>query len=225
MRQFVEVTGTRPGARVLDLACGAGRHLERLAGEGFRAIGMDLSPHLLAEAADRPGLRGRLVQGDMRALPFRDGAFDALVSFFTSFGYFATREEDARVVREMRRVLEPGADFMLDYLNAPWVRDNLVPRSDGERSGRRVRETRWLEGDTVMKRIEIFDTGDGRAGESAEDGREPEVFFERVRLYEPDGLERLLGGHGLAAHRRLGGYHGEPFDRSSPRLVLVGRAS
>ncbi len=210
--------------RVLDLACGAGRHLERLSGAGFRAIGMDLSPHLLAQAADRPGLRGRLVQGDMRALPFRDAAFDALVSFFTSFGYFATREEDARVVSEMRRVLEPGADFMLDYLNAPWVRENLVPRSEGERSGRRVRETRWLEGDTVTKRIEIFDAA-GRASETTEGLGEPEVFFERVRLYEPDGLERLLSGHGLSVRERLGGYHGERFDESSPRLVLVGRAS
>lgn len=214
IRLFIERGEVRTGTRVLDLACGAGRHLERLRGRGYEATGMDLSAPLLAEAARRPGVAGALARGDMRELPFADSAFGALVNFFTSFGYFLTAEEDLQVVREIRRVLRPGAPFMMDYLNAPQVIERLEPETLSEINGRPVRQTRWVEGDQVFKRIELLD-GDG----------EPEIFHERVRLYDPTALEELLEARGLIAEERFGGYDGAPFHAGSPRLILLGRAS
>ncbi|MCG8467493.1 MAG: methyltransferase domain-containing protein, partial [Gemmatimonadetes bacterium] len=105
---FRRETGLTGSERVLDLACGAGRHLERLRRSGLEATGLDLSAALLEEARVRPGVDGRLVRADMRALPFADGAFGGLVNFFTSFGYFMTPAEDAAVLDEVRRVLRPG---------------------------------------------------------------------------------------------------------------------
>jgi len=211
---FLEEARLPPGTGVLDLACGAGRHLARLRDRGYEATGMDLSAVLLAEARQRPGLARALVRGDMRALPFADGAFGALVSFFTSFGYFLTAEEDLHVVAEIRRVIRTGAPFIMDYLNAPWVIDRLEPETVSEINGRRVRQIRWVEGDQVFKRIELLD-----------DGRAREVFHERVRLYDPGSLEEILGNSGLVVNSRFGGYDGAPFDEGSPRLILHGRAS
>ncbi len=215
---FREASGLDPGsgptARILDLACGAGRHLIRLREAGFDAVGMDLSRALLAQAALRPETRGRLVRGDMRALPFADAAFAGLVNFFTSFGYFLSSDEDVGVVREIRRVLRPGAPFLMDYLNAPRVLEALEPETTTVLNGRRVRQIRWVEGDQVFKRIEI---PDGEGG--------TEVFHERVRLYTPEALETLLSTHGLRPERRFGGYHGERFGSGSPRLILTGRAA
>lgn len=215
VRLFRERADPGAGARVLDLACGAGRHVARLVEAGYSAVGMDLSAALLEEAASRRGLRDRLVRGDMRTLPFGDARFEAVVSFFTSFGYFTTREEDVEVVREIRRVLVPGGRFLIDYLNARRVRDRLVPRSESEAEGRRVVQTRWLEGDKVVKRIEIHEPGVER----------PETYFERVRLYEPEGLAGLLGRHGLRVEERFGSYDGAPAGADAPRCLLVGRAS
>jgi len=214
VRLFVEDGEVRPGTRVLDLACGAGRHLERLRDRGYEATGMDLSATLLAEARLRPGVSGAIVRGDMRALPFEDEAFGALVNFFTSFGYFLTAEEDLQVVGEIRRVLQPGAPFIMDYLNAPWVIDRLEPETLSEINGQRVRQVRWVEGDQVFKRIELLDGG-----------AEPNVFHERVRLYDPAVLEQILRERGLAVEARFGGYDGALFDSGSPRLILRGRAS
>lgn len=211
---FMRSGEPEPGGRILDLACGAGRHLQRLRERGFEATGMDLSALLLSEGARRPGVRGALVRGDMRALPFADGAFAALVNFFTSFGYFLTPDEDLGVIAEIRRVLRPGAPFIMDYLNAPWVIDRLEPETLTEINGRRVRQTRWLEDGQVFKRIELLD-GEG----------EPEVYHERVRLYDPLTLEQTLAERGLVAEERFGGYDGTPFTPDSPRFILRGRAS
>ena len=156
---------------------------------------------------------GSLIRADMRGLPFAAGTFDGLVNFFTSFGYFLTPEEDIEVLREIRRVLRPGAPFLMDYLHAAWVIDRLDPESVGEINGTPVRQTRWVEGDQVFKRIEIGGTA----------GREPEVYHERVRLYSPDALRGLLREQGLEATNAFGGYDGTPFRSDSARLLLMGR--
>ena len=150
----------------------------------------------------------------MRRLPFRDESFGAIANFFTSFGYFASPEVDRVVVDEIRRVLAPGGVFLIDYLNADHVRDTLVPEDEQMIGGRRVRQSRWLEGGTVTKRIEI----------EGPDGEGRETFYERVRMYEPDELVALLRAHGLQTTDRFGGYDGAVHDRRSPRFVLVGHA-
>jgi hypothetical protein len=102
----------------------------------------------------------------------------------------------------------------MDYLNAPWVIARLEPETLSEINGRQVRQVRWVEDGQVFKRIEFLD-GDG----------EPEVYHERVRLYDPSELENILAEGGLEAEERFGGYDGTPFTHDSPRLILRGRAS
>ena len=82
IRLFLDVAG-RPTGRVLDLACGAGRHLQELRRTGIEAVGLDLSWALLARARS-PSRPFQLVRGDMRWLPFVDASFSAVMSFFTS---------------------------------------------------------------------------------------------------------------------------------------------
>ena len=214
VRLFVAAARPKPEGRVLDLACGAGRHLAHLERAGFAAIGIDLSAPLLREARRLIGPAARLVRGDMRQLPFHDGSFDAVASFFTSFGYFVSEAEDRKVAGEIRRVLRPGGVFLLDYLNAAHVRDTLVLTDESRIGERIVRQTRWLEGGSVVKRIEI----------SSPDGGGPAIYHERVRMYEPADLTRLLEAHGLTTRERFGSYRGEPHADSSPRLLLVGVA-
>ena len=209
---FREKAGAAAGARVLDLACGAGRHLEPLAAAGFRPVGIDLSAPLLRRAARSFG--GPLVRADMRAVPLAGASVDAVVQFFTSFGYFDRRSEDRKVLAEVRRVLRPGGTFLLDFLNAERVRAELVPRDERSVGGRTVRQRRWLEDDAVVKRIEIEEEGE----------EEPEVYHERVRLYEPSELERMLEGAGLRVDARLGSYDGAPHGPGAPRLLLLGGA-
>ncbi len=216
VRLYLESTsGTGP---VLDLACGAGRHLRELARSGVPAVGLDLSRELLEEARQADP-SARLVRADMRRLPFADAAFGGLTSFFTSFGYFAARADDLRVAGEMRRVLRPGGSFMLDFFNARRVREELVPRDVREFEGRRVTQTREIVNDTVVKRIRIEELGP--EGEPAR----PRSFHERVRLYSDDELTALLEEEGLRVDRRYGDYEGGDAGPGAERLILVGAAA
>jgi len=201
-RRWVE-----PGERVLDLACGGGRHAEALRRRGARVTGLDLSASLLGAARRRGG--GRYVRGDMRALPFGDGSFDAVLNLFTSFGYFVRDGEHQRVLRAVTRVLRRGGRFVLDYLNAPAVRAALVPHDEqafGEAvvvQDRRVSD----DGRFVEKSIHLSD-----------DSR---TFTERVRLFARAELERMMLDVGLRPVAALGDYEGGPSGAESPRVILL----
>ena len=97
-----------PGSRVLDAPCGHGRISRRLATAGLCVTGVDLSARFIAMAqagAAGPAGRQNFVRGDLRHLPVR-GPFDAVVCWFTSFGYHDD-DDCRRVLAEFHRVLRP----------------------------------------------------------------------------------------------------------------------
>ena len=206
---LVREGAVKPGARILDLACGAGRHAVELAEQGARVTGLDLSAVLLKAARSR--WAGPLVRADMRYLPLRSGSFDSVLNLFTSFGYFSSDEESAGVLRDVARVLAPGGWFALDFLNAPAVRARLVARDSKQVQGKRVVQERRLSnaGRTVVKVIHLEHEG--------------KSFEERVRLFERDELERMLSDAGLRIEAALGDYDGGPHTAESPRLLLLAR--
>jgi len=170
---------------------------------------------MLRRARDR--MRARLVRGDMRALPFRDGSFALAVNLFTSFGYFLDDGEHRLVVRQVAAALAPGGHFVLDYLNAEQVRRSLQLSEQGKgragggtserRSGPRVTRRIGPDGRFVIKEIELR----GRA----------RSFQERVRLYGADDLEALFADAGLRVVARFGDYDAGAPGPDAPRVILV----
>lgn len=214
-RLFLAETAVGAGDRLLDVGCGAGRHLAAFRARGVEAYGLDLSRPLLVEARAGTDRRAPLVQGDMRRLPYGGGRFDAATSFFTSFGYFSSRAEDRRVLGELRRVLREGGAYLLDFMNAEQVRRELEPREEGTVDGRTVVQTREIHDGHVVKRIEIEPECEGGA---------PEVYCERVRLYDPAELTAMLEECSLPVVDRFGDYGGGAHRDTSPRFIAVGRA-
>ena len=205
-----------PAGPILDLACGAGRHLQEFERRGLAAVGLDLSATLLGQAR-ATGAEFRLVRGDMRRLPFADASFGLVANFFTSFGYFADPDEDLEVLSEIRRVLRRHGRFVLDFLNADRVKDRLVEGDESRLGGRRVTQERRLdEGDkVVVKEIRIFDEASGEL---------LSTYRERVRLYTPPELKAMLRGAGLMPEYTYGDYSGETFGPNAPRCLLLGHA-
>jgi len=201
---------TRPRA-VLDLACGAGRHTEELRRRGFRAVGVDLSLTLLAVGKELPR-----VGGDMRSLPFADGAFDWVLNFFTAFGYFEEERENFRVLEEVARILSPGGRFLIDFLNSSRVVSGLRPREVVERGGRRVEIERWYDSSAkrINKRMRIQD-----------DNGPARTVLESVRAYTAEEMECGMRWAGLEVDGLFGGFDGEPYDDDSERLILTGHKS
>ena len=188
---------------LLDLACGQGRHIAELRAAGYDAFGCDLSFIMLrtgrAEYGPLP-----VARADMRALPFCTASFAGLVNFFTSFGYFATEEENVRVVHEMARVLEKGAAFLFDYLNLHRELETLVQRE--------------VRGDVSIERW--FDVKDRSFNKRITIGQKR--YLERVRGYDLDEISMMFTSAGLTIRAAFGDFLGAPFEKTSPRLIVVG---
>ena len=122
-----------PGARILDVPCGYGRHASALARRGFRVVGVDLSRAMIAEARRRfaEGPRLAFVRADMRRIAFR-GEFDAVVNLYTSFGYFTPAQNQA-VLRRLARALRPGGTLLVDHRDP--IYDATLPRRPWYRAG------------------------------------------------------------------------------------------
>jgi SAM-dependent methyltransferase len=199
---------TAPRA-ILDLACGAGRHTAALRRRGYRALGVDLSKTLLAQASGLPR-----VAGDMRYLPFAAESFDWVFNFFTSFGYFESERENRRVLEEVARTLMPGGHLMIDLFNREQVLANLQPNETRSLRGRTVEIERWYDerNERINKRIRLVG------------GTAPvRTFLESVRAYAPGEVTEALAGAGLSVIARMGSFEGGTFEHDSPRLILVAR--
>ncbi len=208
------------GMRVLDLACGQGRHAIPLARRGYRVIGLDYSPVLLSEAVRRDS-DGRVlfVRGDMRSIPFRDGSMDAVYSFFTSFGYFSHRD-NVKVLGEVARVLKRGGRFLLDLSNPVRIVRNPVGESVMQFGDRRLVERYRLNGGemVVHSTLQFF--------RRLPDGRWEMVAQRehRVMLYTPSRLKHIFDGLGMEVEALYGDWRdASSYSEDSRRLILVAR--
>jgi SAM-dependent methyltransferase len=196
------------GMRVLDVACGPGRHARAFQDAGARCIGVDLSMALLRRAQLTSS--APLVRADMRSLPVRAGSMDLTVNLFTSFGYFDSEAEHQSALHEMVTTVRPGGWFVLDFLNSDLVRRSLVAHESLSLHGMPIEVSRRLTdgGRFVCKSLR---SGDGRS------------WFERVRLFDGDELQAMLGGAGVTIQFRMGDYNGAAPGPAKPRLVLGGQ--
>ncbi|MBE0477571.1 methyltransferase domain-containing protein [Candidatus Aerophobetes bacterium] len=130
---FSEILKLSPEEKILDLACGQGRHSLELARRGFRYIeGLDRSHYLIYKAkgyAKKEGLNVKFREGDARKLPYTPDAFDVVMILGNSFGYFETIQDDLRVLKEIFRVLKPWGRIIIDVADGEYLRENFQPRS------------------------------------------------------------------------------------------------
>lgn len=117
---FIErVLKLKPGMKVLDLACGWGRHSIELALRGYKVTGIDINPLYLREAerrSSRLNLEVKWVKKDMRRISF-ENKFNAVLNLSNSFGYFKKERSHERVIENVSRALKPGGKFLIDFLN------------------------------------------------------------------------------------------------------------
>jgi SAM-dependent methyltransferase len=199
--------------KILDLACGFGRHAVRLAALGHAVTGVDYTPGFLALARQKAaemGLQVDFRQGDMREVSCV-GEFDRALLLFTSFGYFEDSENE-RVVRNMARALKPGGWLMLDIPNRDTVLKDLPPADVIEK-----------DGGLLINRLS-FDVLTGRFHNRRiviRDGIRKDKPFS-IRLYNASEMRDLLDRAGLVDHKLLG-EDDQPLSARSRRMVVIAR--
>jgi SAM-dependent methyltransferase len=199
---------------ILDVACGFGRHANRLAELGHVVTGLDLTEGFLELARQEAVQRGvsvNYIQGDMRRLDY-NAAFDDILLLFTAFGYFGD-EENADVLRQIGAALKPGGRLIMDTMNRDTFLKGYQPQSVREKDG------------NLLIDMHHFDSLSGRLSNRRimiRDGIRKEMpFF--VRLYNPSEMNDLLRRAGMEIEQIYGGWDGRWLDIDARRMVIVAR--
>jgi SAM-dependent methyltransferase len=213
----VEKLGVEPGARVLDLACGHGRHSLELARRGYRVTGVDLSPRsleLAREAAAAEGIEVRFVHSDMRELAF-EAEFEAAINLFSSFGYLESDDEDRAVLERVARALRTGGGFLIETVSPLGL-------------AARYQARRWeqVANGVVMLDDREWDLVEGRNRALwtfvRPDGSRSELRHV-FRTYAPWELARLLRDAGLEIAGCWSAWEDEPLAHDSWRMAFLAR--
>lgn len=195
--------------KVLDLACGAGRHARVFASLGHTVTGLDLSEASIDTAQEVSDKCIEFHCDDMRTFDLKS-RFEVITNLFTSFGYFEHESANLEVLQRVAAHLKPGGVFVLDFMNTPKVIQTLVAEERLQRGGIDFSVTRRFTGSHIVKTIDFIVEG------------EKHHFEERVQALTPERLEALMEEAGLVPLQRWGTYALEPYlAESSPRAIIL----
>ena len=215
-----------PG-RVLELGCGTGRVLVPIARDGVSIVGVDRSAPMLAHAVTRARRSARarrpaLARGDVRALPFRAGAFATVVAAYGLLQSLVTDDDLDRALAEVARVLVTGGRFGIDLVPdlAAWQEYHRKVRLRGRAGARRrvtlvesVRQDR-------RRKLTVFDeeftVADGRRTTR----RRFQLTFRTVGV---DDMIARLARAGFEIDSTAGDYRGAPWSRSAETWLIVAK--
>lgn len=204
-----------PGAPVVDLGCGHGRHALALARRGHPVVGVDLVEGFVAmarAAAAREGLAAEFVHGDLRTFTVPQPAFDGAVCLFDAFGWFED-DDQARILYNVFSMLKPGGRLLLDLRTREFV-TRLAPVAVTDAPG----------GDLMVDR-QRFDLESGRLVDTrttVRGGKTRTVTFS-VRIYAYTEIRMMLRAVGFEVERAYGGFDGAPLSAMRPRTLVVAR--
>lgn len=210
------------GSKVLDLACGNGRHSVYFAAKGYNVLGLDLSDYLICQAKNK--LKGEYSRyknrlkfeiRDMRNITHRS-EFDLVVNLFSSFGYFERDSENFKVIKSIAGSLKPKGYFFFDFLNAEYLKKNLVHSDISKRNHKVLLQVREIKNNSVYKSIYII--------KNNPEGKAPAVssFTEMIKLYTLSDFKKVFAKNGLKILNLYGDYSGRKFEvNKSERLIIL----
>jgi SAM-dependent methyltransferase len=197
--------------KILDLACGFGRHTNRLAALGHTVTGVDYMPGFLAIARQKAaemGVQVEYIQGDMRQIHYQE-EFDRILLLFTSFGYFEDAENE-QVLKAMAQALKPGGCLLFDTQNRDTFLKHIPPADVIEK------------GEDLLINRYSFDVVTGRFHNRRiliRDGVRKDKPYS-IRLYNATEICALLERAGLTDYQLLG-EDGQPLSAASRRMTVI----
>ena len=214
IHNLITYLAPKPHAKMLDIACGKGRHSKALFDAGFDVTGIDLSPASI-EAASTMQTNGLSFScHDMRET-FKANYFDYAFNFFTSFGYFDTHEEHQLAISAMAANLKESGTLVIDYLNVGIVEENSDQEAVSQIDGYIFYTKKWQDDLFLFKEIRVVDVVSKEV---------LGIFEERVRKYGLTDFTLFMQRAGLEmiatfGNYQLGSYHMERSDR----LIMVAK--
>lgn len=196
-------------ARILDIACGRGRHAVYLNKKGYDVTGIDLSEQNIKYAQQFEQKNLHFLVHDMRKLAFIN-YFDFALNLFTSFGYFDTEKEHISALKAFRKGLKADGTLVLDYFNTEKIIKNLTQQEIKTLEGIEFHLHKFVAEGKIIKHINFEHKGKAYA------------FEERVQAFTLIDFERMLEKSGLRIEKTFGSYGLDEYNETtSDRLILI----
>ncbi|MDX2360101.1 MAG: methyltransferase domain-containing protein [Crocinitomicaceae bacterium] len=211
IHRLVDLLSIPKTKKILDLACGKGRHSVTLNELGYNVLGVDLSKNSIDNA------KKSVVDGldfdvhDMREV-IQGKSFGAIFNLFTSFGYFDSTADNNRVLSSIHTMLEPNGILVIDFMNAQRIINSLVESEEKMVDGISFAIKRNYDGTHIFKNIQFSDGGHDYD------------FTERVQALKAEDFEIMLNANNFEILSTFGDFDLAPYNsETSDRLILVAR--
>lgn len=199
-------------AKILDAACGAGRHSIKFAEKGYNVTGFDLSTTLLNIAishSNKKNLNINFINSDIRTF-YTNVKFSIVLSLFTSFGYFDSDLENFKFVENAFNMLNDDGYYVLDYFNQTFLENNLIEDTKRTVGTKEIIENRKIIDGRVVKKIKIISENNNHD------------YIESVKLYSYDELVNNFTSIGYKKIKVFGDYLGNNFEKeNSERCIII----
>jgi SAM-dependent methyltransferase len=200
-------------SRMLDVACGKGRHSKFLSSKGYDVTGIDISGDSINYAKLYEHDNLHFYVHDMRLL-FWVNYYDYAFNFFTSFGYFSTRREHDDAVRTIAGSLKENGILLFDYLNVHYVEDRLKHTEIKMIDETKYEINRWHNDTHFYKKIVVTDP----------QLEKPIEYTEKVAKFSLGDFTEMLAFQHMQVTEVFGDYQLKPYDvRKTPRMIIAAR--
>ncbi|NBL65669.1 methyltransferase domain-containing protein [Flavobacterium sp. NST-5] len=208
MENITQYLNLPENAKILDLACGRGRHSIYLNQIGYDVTGVDLSENSINEAKNFENENLHFAVHDMRE-PLAE-KFDAIFNLFTSFGYFENPEDNQKTLKAIHESLNETGFAVIDFMNVHQVIKNLVPEETKSVEGIDFHIKRYVDDGYITKEISFKDKG------------EDYHFTEKVKAITLEDFEKMMENCGIYLLDIFGDYKLRKFYKNeSERLIMV----
>jgi SAM-dependent methyltransferase len=195
-------------AKILDLACGKGRHSVYLNSLGYDVTGADLSENSIKEASQHENEKLHFKVHDMRDVC--DSKYDAIFNLFTSFGYFENDADNLTTLKAIKHSLTEYGFACIDFMNVDYVIENLVPEEVKTVENIDFHIKRYVKDNHIYKEINFKDNG------------EQFHFTERVQALRLADFEKMMEEADIFLLDIFGNYKLQPFYKNqSERLIMI----
>jgi len=197
--------------KIIDIACGAGRHTLFLSKLGYHTTGIDLSEESIKFAKEKSKGKIPFEVWDMRKC-YKKQEFDVALNLFTSFGYFNNKEDDFSAIKAMSDNLKNDGILIIDFLNSKKVISNLIKTETKEINGVQFNISRKVEDGFIIKNIEVNHNEDRFS------------FQEKVKALTKENFSEILTFAGLQIIDTFGNYKLDEFNhQTSDRLIIIAK--
>lgn len=208
---LISILHLKKKSRILDLACGKGRHSITLNNLGYNVLGVDLSENSISHAKHSENDTLEFAIHDMRK-QIEDEKFEAIFNLFTSFGYFDTIFDNKNVVQSIHHMLVDDGYLIIDFMNTTRLISKLVKKETKIVDGITFEIERKHDGEHIFKDIRF--TADGKEHH----------YTERVQALKESDFINLLTNHGFDIISTFGDFSLNPFnERLSDRLIIISK--